>query len=382
LFFHPNTTPPVITSVGQAYFLSSGQYNFKSAQGIADEINIQLHNVPAATPGKSYYAWLLGDIHPQVEPNLTKPQLSLPLLLTKLNVTQGNITYTYTTSNHDNLISVASRMLITEQDSNSTPLFPATDRSTWRYYAAIPQTPYGPNHLSALDHIRHIFYQETVLPVLGLYGGLDAWLFRNTEKVLEWSISAQSDYHPQASQISQSTINSLLVSILDYLDGSYNVQHMLVPDVPGGTIAADPLSSKVALLSVVPEQEQLKNVTHNPPGFVQHVQIHLLGVAGASDATPQMRAIANKITLDLQNAQVWLQQVRKDAQQLVLMVANQLAQPSSLALLNDMLTNATYAYIGQLNPLTNQTTPGVTQAHDEVQQLAALNLTTQLPQSI
>jgi hypothetical protein len=95
-----------------------------------------------------------------------------------------------------------------------------------------------------------------------------------------------------------------------------------------------------------------------------------------------MRATANKIIQDLQNAQVWLQQVRADAQKLVLMDANQLAQPSSLALLNDMLTNATYAYIGKLNPLTDQTTPGVTQAHDLMQQLAALNLTTQLPQSI
>ena len=385
VFFHAksNSTPPVVTSVGQAYFLSSGQYNFKSAQGIADEINIQLHNVPAAASGKSYYAWLLGDIHPQAESRLTKPQLTLPLLLTKLNVTQGNITYTYTTSNHDNFISVASRMLITEQDSNSTPLFPATDRSTWRYYAAIPQTPYGPKGLSALDHIRHLFYQETVLPVLGLYGGLDVWLFRNTEKVLEWSISAQGDYHPLASDISQGTINSLLVRILDYLDGSYNLQHMLVQDLPAGTpIAADPTSSKVSLLSLVPEQTQGTNLGQNPPGYLDHVQLHLQGVAGAPDATPQMRAVANKIITDLQNARAWLEQVRKDAQQLVLMDATQLAQPSSLRLLNDMLTNATYAYTGKLDPRTNQTTPGVIQVHDLIEQLAALNLTAQLPQSI
>ena len=379
VFFHSNSAAPVgPTSVGQAYFLSSGQYNFSSAQGIADEIQIQLHNISAPAPGKSYYAWLLGDIHPHVEPDPHQAPLTLPLLLARLSVVQGSITYLYTAPDHANLISESSRMLITEQDSNGTPLFPATDRSAWRYYAAIPQTPYGNPPLSALDHIRHIFYKETVLPVLGLYGGLDAWLFRNTEKVLEWSISAQSDYHPQVSQISQGTINSLLVRILDYLDGSPNV-HL---DVPGGTVAADKTISQVSLLSVVPEQEELKNLTHNPPGYLLHVQVHLQGVAGAPDATPQMRATANKIILDLQNARIWLTQVRKDAQQLVLMDANQLAQPSSLALLNDMLANATYAYIGQLNPLTNQTTPGITQAHDLIQQLAALNLTTQLPQSI
>jgi len=42
---------------------------------------------------------------------------------------------------------------------------PAADRSTWRYYAEIPQTPYGTSpQLSALDHIRHLFYKETVRP--------------------------------------------------------------------------------------------------------------------------------------------------------------------------------------------------------------------------
>lgn len=380
-FFHSNQTPAVPTSSGQAYFLSSGQYKFSSPQGIADEIQIQLHNVRAPAPGKSYYAWLLGDIHPD-KPDTYQSLLKLPLLLEKLTVVQGNITATYQDPNHYNLISVGSRMLITEQDSNSTPLFPATDRSTWRYYAAIPQTPYGPNRLSALDHIRHIFYQETVLPVLGLYGGLDAWLFRNTEKVLEWSISAQGDYNPQPSQNTLGIINSLCVRILDYLDGSYNVQHMPVPDVPDRAIDADQLSSKVALLSIVPEQTQGTNLGQNPPGYLDHVQLHLQGVAGAPDATPQMRAIANKIITDLQNARIWLEKVRQDARQLVLMDANQLAQPSSLTLLNDMLTNASYAYTGQLAPQTNQTAPGVTQVHDLIQQLAALNLTTQLPQSI
>ncbi len=378
VFFHSKPAPLVPTSVGQAYFLSSGQYNFHSPQGIADEIHIELHNIPAAAPGKSYYAWLLGDIHPEVDAATNQPPLKLPLLIEKLTVLHGTITTTYQDPNHDNLIALGSRMLITEQDSNSTPTFPATDRSTWRYYAAIPQTPYGNPALSALDHIRHIFYKETVLPVLGLYGGLDTWLFRNTEKVLEWSISAQSDYNSQASQISQGTINSLLVRILDYLDGSPNV-HI---DVPGGTIDADKTISQVALLSVVPAQLNKTDVSHNPPGYVQHIQIHLQGVAGAPDATPQMREIANKIIMDLQNAQAWLTQVRADAQKLVLMDATQLALPSSLALLNDMLTNANYAYIGKLDPRTNQTTPGVTQAHDEIQQLAAFNLTTQLPKSI
>ena len=210
--------------------------------------------------------------------------------------------------------------------------------------AEIPQTPYGNPALSALDHIRHLFYKETRVAVLGLPGGLDVWLFRNTEKVLEWSISARDDYHAQVSD--PTVIHNLFLSILDYLDGAPNVQM----DVPGGSpLAADPTISRVALLSVVPAQLQLKDVLNNPPGYLDHAALHLNGVVKAPDATPQMRAIATQIIEALNNAKTWLTQVRADAQQLVKMDAVQL-QPSTLALLDNMLLNATYAYIGKLDP--------------------------------
>ncbi len=379
--FHKSNQPAALPAPGgQAGFLSSGQFNLGTAQGIADELQINLHNIPNPQPGKSYYAWLLGDIHPHVEKQTLEPplQFTLPLLVGKLPVSQGTINFSYTAPDHDNLISVASRMLITEENSNGTPRGPAADRSTWRYYAEIPQTPYGNPALSALDHIRHLFYKETVLPVLGLAGGLDVWLFRNTEKVLEWSISVRDDYHPQASQISQSTINSLIVRILDYLDGSPNV----ALDVPGGTVEADPTISQVSLLSVVPAQTNLSDVAHNPPGYVDHVALHLNGVVQAPDATPQMRKLATQIIEALNNAKLWLQQVRAYAQQLVKMDADQLAQPSTLTMLDNMLTNATYAYIGKLNPNTDQVVPGVLQVHYDIQQLATFTFTTTLPKSI
>jgi eukaryotic-like serine/threonine-protein kinase len=377
-FFHKNN-PPVPVPGGQAFFLSSGQFDFGTAQGIADKLQIELHNIPDPQPGKSYYAWLLADRHPHVEQQPLEPplQFTLPLLLARLTVNHGNVSFPYTAPDHDNLISVASRLLITEEDTRGTPRGPAADRSTWRYYAEIPQTPYGPSpQLSALDHIRHLFYKETVLPVLGLAGGLDVWLFRNTEKVLEWSISARDDYHAQVTD--PGIIHNLFVSILDYLDGSPNV-HI---DVPGGAVAADPTISRVALLSVVPAQQQLTDVTRNPPGYVDHVQLHLNGVVQAPDATPHMRALATQIIEALNNAKTWLQQVRGYAQKLVNMDAVQLSQPSTLTMLNNMLSNATYAYIGQLNPATNQVLPGVLQVHYDIQQLANLTITPHLPQNI
>lgn len=383
VFFHPshqNSQIGVPVSGGQAFFLSSGQFDFSSAQGIADELQIELHNIPAPQPGKSYYAWLLGDKHPHVEKNLLQPppQFTLPLSLGKLPFSAGNITFLYQAPHNYNLISTVSRLLITEEDTNGTPRGPAANHSAWRYYAEIPQTPYGSPQLSALDHIRHLFYKETVVNVLGLPGGLDTWLFRNTEKVMEWAISARDDYHPQLTNTDFTVIHPLFVDILDYLDGSPNV-HL---DTPDG-ITADPTISQVALLSVTAAQVQGTELANNPPGYLDHVQLHVKGVVDAPDATPQMRTLGNQIIAALNNnVKPWLEQVRTYAQQLVKMDSVQLEQPSSLTMLDNMLSYATYAYIGKLDPNNNTVVPGVLQAHYLMQQLATLTITPQLPQTI
>ncbi|HVB75135.1 MAG TPA: protein kinase [Ktedonobacteraceae bacterium] len=380
-FFHKNSQSVVVpVPGGQAFFLSSSQFDFGTAQGIADELQIDLHNVPVPQAGKSYYAWLLADKQPHVEQNplQPQPQFTLPLLLGKLPYVQGNISYFYPgDSQHDNLLSLASRLLITEENTNATPRGPTADHSTWRYYAEIPQTAYGNPPLSALDHIRHLFYKETRVDVLGLAGGLDVWLLRNTEKVLEWSISARGDYHPQVSDITD--IHNQFLRILDYLDGSANV-HIDVPN--GSPILADPTISKVALLSVAPAQTNGTELANNPPGYVDHVLLHLNGVVKAPDATSQMRALTAQIIESLNNAKTWLQQVRGFARQLVQMNALQLSQPSTLTMLNSMLSDATYAYIGQLDPNTNQVVPGVLQVHYNIQRLATLTITQNLPSTL
>ena len=374
---NPNQAAATVAG-GQAYFLSSGQLDPNSAQGIADQLQLQLHNVPDPQAGKSYYVWLLADRHPHAEqPLLEAPiKFTLPFMLGKLTVNNGNVTFFYAgDSQHDNLFSIGSRLLITEEDANGTPKGPNADRSTWRYYAEIPQTPYGNPSLSALDHIRHLFYKETKVGVLGLPGGLDVWLTRNTEKLMELAISARDDYN---TQITDSTvIHNLFVGMLDYLDGTPNV-HL---DVPAGTpITADPNASRVALLTVAAIQSS--DLASNPPGYVDHVELHLNGVIRAPDATPQMRALGTEIVQSLTNAGKWLVQVRILAQQLVNMKADQLSQPSTLKMLDDLLTDTTYAYIGQLNPNTNQVVPGVLQVHYDIQRLATFNITTNLPQSI
>jgi eukaryotic-like serine/threonine-protein kinase len=378
LVLHNRANQPAAVPGGQAFFLSSGQLDPGSAQGIADQMQIELQNVSDPQPGKSYYAWLLADRHPHVEqPALEpQPQFTLPLLLGKLPVSHGSVSFFYQgTAQHDNLFSTSSRLLVTEEDANGTPRGPGADRGTWRYYAEIPQTPYGSNQLSALDHIRHLFYKETKVAVLGLPGGLDIWLYRNTEKLMEWSISARDDYHAQVTD--PTVIHNLFVSMLDYLDGAPNV-HV---DVPAGTpLAADPVASQVALLTVDPAQG--KDLATNPPGYLDHVPLHLNGVVKAPDATPQMRSLATEIIQGLSNAGKWLVEARTLAKQLVNMNAEQLAQPATLTMIDNLLSATTYAYIGQLNPNTNQVVPGVLEVHYDIQRLAALTITPNLPQSI
>jgi hypothetical protein len=369
---------PTASAGGQVFFLSSGQFSVSSAQGIADQLEFSLHNLPTPQPGHAYYAWLLADLHPQAEadPFQPPPQFSLPLKIGPLPYHNGSIDYFYPgTAAHDNLLSLASRLLLTEEPTSGQQAGPAANHSTWRLYAAIPQTPYGTPALSALDHIRHLFYKETKVAVLGLPGGLDVWLFRNTEKVMEEAISARDDYSTNA--INESLIRGLLRNILLNLDGTPNV-HL---DVPGGVSNPDP-AANVALLSVSPVQQQGSDLDHNPPGYVDHVALHLNGVVQAPDATPQMRTLSTQMIEALTNAKTWLQQVRAIDQQLVGMSLAQLEQPSTLTLLDTMLQDATYAYVGRLDPKTDQVVPAVLQVHYDVQKLATFSLGTLFPPSI
>jgi hypothetical protein len=193
---------------------------------------------------------------------------------------------------------------------------------------------------------------------------------------MEWAVSARDDYHPQGSGVN--LMRGLFVSMLDYLDGAPNV----ALDVPGGLIEVDPVIAQVALLSVSPAQQNGSDKANNPPGYLDHVALHLNAVVRAPDATPQMRTLATEMVKALNNAKIWLQQVRGYAKQLVVMDAAQLSQPATLTMLDTMLQYATYAYIGQLDPKANQVVPGVLQVHYDVQKLAALTISAQLPQQL
>jgi serine/threonine protein kinase len=383
----PVQTPPGPIA-GQAHYLSSGQLNAPTAQGIADEMQIDLKNVAPPKSGNSYYVWLLGDKHPDTHPDLIGPRpLTPPILLTSnLPVNNGTVHYIYDGSKtqHNNLIATTSRLLITEQPSGQNIQAPSTNRTDWRYYAEIPQEqiPNDSPGFSALTHIRHLFYNETNISVLGLNGGLDFWMSRNVEKIVEWSVSARDNWDgDQTTPAQASLMANLLISMLDYLDGSINV-HI---DVPAGTpLVVDPLSSRVSLLTVVPDQQVAANFDHNPPGYLDHAMLHVGQVGKAIDISPQTRQLTIYILNALTRAEALLQQVRQDAIKLFQNRNNlaQIRQASTQAMLDDMTTRALYAYLGQVDPTTNQVLPAILQAHYAIQQLATLTVTSQLPQSI
>jgi serine/threonine protein kinase len=427
LFIH-RPAPPVSPVVGHAFYVNSGQIvqdavGADGARGIADKLQVDMQNVQPPPAGKSYYLWLLGDIDQTPKKDLLPPPaIHPPILLTNNLPVQadGTVQYTYQgDAQHNNLLSATSRLLITLEDAGRTPPSYSTDRSTWIYYAQLPQMyiPNDPTGLRGLDHIRHLYYNEDHLPVKARYGGLDIWVFRDTEKLLELSTSARDDFNGTPANYGQ--MHDLFNKILDYLDGTPNV-HLDVP--PGTPATADTSIADISLLTVDPtKQGMAQYLQTDPPGDLDHLLLHLSQLNRAPDATPEIHQLAQEIVVAITNEKEWLTCARADAKQLFYLTMNQpspsvatcqvapsrAACPTQAAqnlsvcllaqsvpvcsnqpaqditcLLDNLVTQVNYAYIGQLDPNTNTITPGVLQAHYDVQLLPTFEITKNVPKSL
>ena len=311
------------------------------------------------------------------------PPVQPPILLTNNLPVQNNaVHYTYRDAQHNNLLSTVSRLLITLEDAQKTPARPSTDSATWKYYAQLPQAliPGDPTGLRGLDHIRHLYYQETGTDfhkVLARTGGLDIWVFRNTEKLLEWSVAARDAF--DGTNSNYVSMNSQFIRILDYLDGLQNIYR----DVPTGTdFLADRAGGLTGLLTIDPADQTLATAATDPPGDLDHLELHINELIKAPDASSNTRQLAQNITVALNNAKGWLQRVHDDAKKLFVMGPDEMAQPTAQNLLEDLATYSTYAYIGQLDPTTNQVNPGILKAHYDIQKLATFDITTDVPTTL
>jgi len=354
---NPVAAVPSNQVVGHAFFVSSGQISELSNQGFSDELEIDLQNLPDPAPGKSYYAWL----EPDKVMNMTKP-----ILLGALPINHGSLHYLYPgDQQHTNILATMSRFLITEDDSTVTPNIPSPDLSTWRYSAQFPQptSPESSNmsnnmsELNTLTHIRHLLVEAPELKTVGLPGGLDAWLFRNTQKVLEWSGSARDEW--QSNEIP--LMRRQIVRILDYLDGLSLVHK----DAPGEAIAAIPRLCQLGLLDLS---------QHQYPSLLYLIDFHLNALIQSPDVTADQRTLAAQVDRDIKNTIVWLNKVHDDDLQMIKRSNQQLAQPSSLSILNDMTTQSLNAFTGRVDPSTGAIEGGVLQAHFAIQRLATFDI--------
>ncbi|GAC1402033.1 MAG: hypothetical protein NVS4B12_13780 [Ktedonobacteraceae bacterium] len=367
LFFSHTPAPSQQTAiVGHAFFVSSGLISNESNQGITDKLQIDVQHIPDPQPEKKYYAWLLS----------SKSQTDFPALaLGSLSVHQGRATMTYNGALHTNLLANYNRFLVTEEDASQQPTNPSLDIHTWQYYDAFSTTPSPTDtkHYSLYDHLQHLLSQDPKLKAAGLTGGLDTWLFKNTTKILEAAGSARDQQKVCMANPSTSCTDFMLrqvARILDYLDSSKYVQTENIPfniqNIQGGHFLIDPTIGGVALLELDSAQD--------PPGYLKHIGSHLQSISQLPGSTPEQRALAIRIDQAINNVQGWLDTVHADAAKLIHMSSAQLLQPAALTLLNDLFIQANNAFVGQIDPNTNNVKEGVVQIHYNIQALATFDV--------
>jgi hypothetical protein len=201
--------------------------------------------------------------------------------------------------------------------------------------------------------------KDPTLIDLGLSGGLDIWLYRNTGKVFEWSNAARDDWGGKNTDL----LLRLVDRVVQYLDGQVYAWRDLPTNTPW---LVDPKVGRPGLIDFTTAQNE-----QGPASYVSHVRLHLIGIVNAPGHTEQQKQLASKIDTALTQVETALMQVRKDAVQLAKMSAQQLKSQDALALLNDMQINASSAYIG--NGVDQS---GVVWIHNTLQQLAQMNITT------
>lgn len=357
-------SPALPALVGHAFFINSGQLAQDNYQGINDELQIDLSHLPAPAAGKSYYAWLLGDLDQTEAPQI---------LLGSLRIENGNVHLLYSgDTHHADLLGTFSRLLITEDDAHNPSSNPLLIQSTWRYYAVLSQTPNPTDklHFSMLDHLRHLLVESPELAIRGLHGGLALWYVKNTVATSNLANNLVGEWKNQNAL----TIHDQLVSILDYLDGA----SFVTADVPSGTpLLADAHDVQVGLLGPSPQDADPPGYVYqdeSPPGYTYLVEEHMNGAILSPQTTSQQRQLAIKISEGLQRIQHALAQASQDAKQLVRLTAGQLLAPASLTVLNDLAAQLRYAYIGSSQSSTATSSGGVFWIYASLQSLATFDI--------
>jgi serine/threonine protein kinase len=350
---HAGPANPVM---GTLTFMDSGQYDPNTTVGYNDIVSLSLHHLTAPGTGNAYFAWLMPD---QADDG------TVPILLGRLSVDAENATLRYASPAHTNLLAHYSGVRIIEQPASTDPSAPSQDPKTWRWDGWLPNTPTpgDPHQYSFLSHLRHLLAEDPTLHENAIPGGLVIWITRNVGKVQEWSSAAQGGWQSQMADGDADLIHRNLIRILDYLDG----QTYVWQDVPAESPwLVDPVAGKLGLLSYTQSQE--------PPGYLQHVDIHLKGLTSSPSHTDEQKQITIQADSVITRMINDLTQVRKDATQLVKRNNDQLRQPDTLTLLNEMATLTKEANSGWFDTTTHDNIGGAIWLNMRIQQLATISL--------
>jgi serine/threonine protein kinase len=353
------SSPPKLVMVGTLTFTDSGQYDPSITVGYNDIVTLSLHSLTTPQTGMTYFVWLMPD---------QGDDGTVPLLLGRLLVNAGNATLqypsqAYPSSAHTNLLAQYSGVRVIEQPASGDPGSPSLDPKTWRWEGWIPNTPTpgDERQFSVLSHFRHLLAKDPTLQANNIPGGLVIWMTLNVGNVQEWSSAAQGSWGDGDTDL----IRRNLLRILDYLDG----QSYVWQDVPPGSPwLVDPVAGKLGLLSYTQSQET--------PGYLQHVDIHLKGLAGSPGHTEEQK----KGTIQEEDVIARmindLTQVREDAVRLIHRSNAQLRQPDTLTLLNEMAYLTKGANSGWFDATTHQNQGGAIWLSKGIQELATISLRT------
>lgn len=331
---------------------SFGSVRFTNDKGIDDKLRVDLDHLASPSSGKSYYGWLLAD-RGQTDAN--------PILLGKLLLQHNAIHFSYINPSHINLLGTTSRFLITENDANFSP-GTLSDRTVWRYYAEIPQVPTQASaNQSLLALLRHLLVSDPRLVNVSLQGGLNIWLLQDTRKVLEWATAARGS---AGIPTEPSLMHRHFVRILDYLDGATFVHN----DVPANTpILTDPQIARIALLTFDPAHQDAQ-------GYVDSITQYLHDMGSAPGITATQRATITKTVNELAILKVNLEQIHQDTKKLVSMSNAQLLDSATTPLLDNLVTYANNAYVGQSDSNTGAQQGGVVSIYGAIGSLATVNV--------
>lgn len=339
-------TPPVATnnSAGQVLFLSS-----PNTAGALDTVQLQLQHIEPASGGQSYYAWIE-----------THDDSIAPVHWSFASQNGVPAPQSYTHPQHQNLLTVQPYLFLITRQSASTdaPSFNPTDLI---YYASIPQGKSHVDNFSLVNHLNFLLTSDPRLEQLGLANGIRFWLLKNTQALSQEANAAKTAWLGKQGSV----LRQHLVNLVYYLAGSQCAPSAL-PGSAGQPESAIAHAAGVSLL----------DCTNNSviTGLLAASKAEMQGIAQAPGVTQYQKTLASQLQTKLTQVTPTFNQLQQSTLQLLQKPDDQLFQPSTQSLIDQLVTLASATYSGQT------TIPGLQQIGTGMQNLPTFDVFT-CPQS-